>query len=62
MKCASLLAGFLTGAAIVVVILLWLFFKVRKRREKARRWRKLIFQSSKDFPGSIMLIVGKIFM
>ena len=30
----------LTGAAIVVVILLWLFFKVRKRREKSRRCRK----------------------
>ena len=30
----------LTGAAIVLVILLWLFFKVRKRRQKARRCRK----------------------
>lgn len=30
----------LTGAAIVLVVLLWGFFKVRKRRERARRCRK----------------------
>ena len=30
----------LTGAAIVLVVLLWGFFKVRKRREKARRCHK----------------------
>lgn len=30
----------ITGAVIIAVILLWLFFKVRKRRQKARRCRK----------------------